>query len=88
MHVGDVAIGNDLPFVLIAGPCQIEAAAHALEVAAALAEIAARGRRRADLQEQLRQGQPHLRSPPRAASAWRRACAILAEVRERLGCRC
>jgi 2-dehydro-3-deoxyphosphooctonate aldolase (KDO 8-P synthase) len=38
--VGDVAIGNHLPFVLIAGPCQIESRAHAMEVAAALDEMA------------------------------------------------
>jgi 2-dehydro-3-deoxyphosphooctonate aldolase (KDO 8-P synthase) len=37
--VGGVAIGNSLPFVLIAGPCQIESMSHALEVAAALDEI-------------------------------------------------
>ncbi len=37
--VRDVAIGNDRPFVLIAGPCQIESGAHALEVADALAGI-------------------------------------------------
>jgi 2-dehydro-3-deoxyphosphooctonate aldolase (KDO 8-P synthase) len=37
--VGDVAIGNDLPFVLIAGPCQIESEAHAFEVAGALVEM-------------------------------------------------
>ncbi|MBV8576788.1 MAG: 3-deoxy-8-phosphooctulonate synthase, partial [Acetobacteraceae bacterium] len=40
VRVGDVAIGNNLPFVLIAGPCQIESAAHALEVADALAGMA------------------------------------------------
>ena len=39
VHVGDIAIGNDLPLVLISGPCQIESEAHALEVAFALAEI-------------------------------------------------
>ncbi len=37
--VGDLRISNDLPFVLIAGPCQIESEAHALEVAQALAEM-------------------------------------------------
>ncbi|OYV40710.1 MAG: 3-deoxy-8-phosphooctulonate synthase [Rhodospirillales bacterium 20-64-7] len=37
--VGSFTIGNDLPFTLIAGPCQIESQAHALEVASALAEI-------------------------------------------------
>jgi 2-dehydro-3-deoxyphosphooctonate aldolase (KDO 8-P synthase) len=34
-------IANHLPFVLIAGPCQIESRAHALEVAAALREMSA-----------------------------------------------
>ena len=40
--VGNIEIGNRLPFVLIAGPCQIESRSHALEVAHALREIAAR----------------------------------------------
>jgi 2-dehydro-3-deoxyphosphooctonate aldolase (KDO 8-P synthase) len=39
VHVGSIGIGNHLPFVLIAGPCQIESRAHALEVAAALREM-------------------------------------------------
>jgi 2-dehydro-3-deoxyphosphooctonate aldolase (KDO 8-P synthase) len=39
VHVGSIAIANHLPFVLIAGPCQIESRGHALEVAAALAEL-------------------------------------------------
>jgi 2-dehydro-3-deoxyphosphooctonate aldolase (KDO 8-P synthase) len=38
--VGALRIGNDLPFVLIAGPCQIESEAHAMEVAGALADMA------------------------------------------------
>jgi 2-dehydro-3-deoxyphosphooctonate aldolase (KDO 8-P synthase) len=37
--VGSVALANDRPFVLIAGPCQIESRAHAREVAAALVEM-------------------------------------------------
>jgi 2-dehydro-3-deoxyphosphooctonate aldolase (KDO 8-P synthase) len=37
--VGDLTIGNDLPFTLIAGPCQIESLEHTLEVASALAEM-------------------------------------------------
>jgi len=41
VRVGALRIANDLPFVLIAGPCQIESRAHALEVAHALTEIAA-----------------------------------------------
>ena len=44
VEVGSVTLGNDLPIALIAGPCQIESRAHALETAAALAEMcAARG---------------------------------------------
>ncbi len=39
VRVGEVAIGNHLPFVLIAGPCQIESRAHALEVASALRDL-------------------------------------------------
>ena len=41
VHVGGIAIANDRPFVLIAGPCQIESLAHAMEVAAALDEMSA-----------------------------------------------
>ncbi len=39
---GSVKFGNDLPISIIAGPCQLESRAHALEVASALKEIAAR----------------------------------------------
>ena len=39
--IGSVTIGNDLPFVLIAGPCQIESRAHAMETAAAISEMCA-----------------------------------------------
>jgi 2-dehydro-3-deoxyphosphooctonate aldolase (KDO 8-P synthase) len=38
--VGNVRFGNSLPLALIAGPCQLESREHALEVAAALVEIA------------------------------------------------
>jgi len=40
--VGSARFGNALPLALIAGPCQLESRAHALEIAAALKEIAAR----------------------------------------------
>lgn len=39
---GAVRFGNDLPLALIAGPCQLESRNHALEMASALKEIAAR----------------------------------------------
>jgi 2-dehydro-3-deoxyphosphooctonate aldolase (KDO 8-P synthase) len=41
VRVGRIKIGNALPFVLIAGPCQIESRGHALEMAAALADLSA-----------------------------------------------
>ncbi len=40
--VGAVRFGNDLPLALIAGPCALESRAHALEMAAALKEVAAK----------------------------------------------
>jgi 2-dehydro-3-deoxyphosphooctonate aldolase (KDO 8-P synthase) len=40
VEVGAVRFGNDLPLALIAGPCQLESRAHALEMASALKEIA------------------------------------------------
>ena len=40
--VGSVTIANDRPLALIAGPCQMESRAHALEMAAALKEITGR----------------------------------------------
>ncbi|WP_419901574.1 3-deoxy-8-phosphooctulonate synthase [Kiloniella sp.] len=38
VSVGDVTFGNDLPFVLIAGPCQMESREHALEMAETLSQ--------------------------------------------------
>jgi len=40
IKIGNVTFGNDLPFSIIAGPCQMESRAHALEVASALKEMA------------------------------------------------
>ena len=38
--IGNIVVGNDLPLSLIAGPCQLESRAHALEMSAGLAEMA------------------------------------------------
>jgi 2-dehydro-3-deoxyphosphooctonate aldolase (KDO 8-P synthase) len=40
IRVGDFTLGNDLPVVFIVGPNTLESRAHALEMSAALAEIA------------------------------------------------
>src|SRR5476649_126536 len=42
VEVGTARFGNRLPLTLIAGPCALESRAHALEMAQALKEIAAR----------------------------------------------
>ena len=42
VEIGAVRFGNALPLALIAGPCALESRAHALEMATALKEIAAR----------------------------------------------
>src|SRR3954467_791355 len=39
VEVGTARFGNGLPMTLIAGPCQLESRAHALEMASALKEI-------------------------------------------------
>ena len=40
--IGNVRFGNDLPLALMAGPCVLESRAHALDMASALKEIAAK----------------------------------------------
>ena len=40
IKIGNVTFGNDLPMVLIAGPCQMESREHAMEMAEALSYIA------------------------------------------------
>jgi len=42
VSIGPLAIASDRPIMLIAGPCQMESREHALEMAGALKEIAAR----------------------------------------------
>jgi 2-dehydro-3-deoxyphosphooctonate aldolase (KDO 8-P synthase) len=82
--VGKVRFGNKLPLALIAGPCALESRAHALEMAAALKEIAAR----------LNVGLVYKTSFDKAnrtsAKSARgigldKALAIFAELREKLG---
>jgi len=42
VSVGSLTFGNDLPLVILAGPCQMESREHALKMATALKEIADR----------------------------------------------
>jgi len=82
VRVGGVEIGNLLPFVLIAGPCQIESVGHALEVAAALDEICTA----ADVPLIYKSSYDKANRTSTGAArgvGMKRGLAILAQVRER-----
>jgi 2-dehydro-3-deoxyphosphooctonate aldolase (KDO 8-P synthase) len=83
--VGPLSIANDKPFVLIAGPCQLESRDHAMTMAAALAELTGK----------LGIGLIYKTSFDKAnrtsLSAQRglgmdKSLPILAEIREKFGC--
>jgi 2-dehydro-3-deoxyphosphooctonate aldolase (KDO 8-P synthase) len=85
VHVGNVAIGNDRPLALIAGPCQLESRQHAMEMSHALVEIAGK----------LGMGLIYKTSFDKAnrtsASGQRglgleKSLPIMAEIREKWGC--
>jgi 2-dehydro-3-deoxyphosphooctonate aldolase (KDO 8-P synthase) len=85
VHVGNVAIGNDKPLALIAGPCQLESRQHAMEMSHALVEIAGK----------LGMGLIYKTSFDKAnrtsASGQRglgleKSLPIMAEIREKWGC--
>ncbi len=85
VKVGPLSIANDKPFVLIAGPCQLESRDHALTMAAALAELTGK----------LGIGLIYKTSFDKAnrtsVSAQRglgmdKSLPILAEIREKFGC--
>jgi 2-dehydro-3-deoxyphosphooctonate aldolase (KDO 8-P synthase) len=40
VSIGDLSLGNDLPMVIIAGPCVMESRDHALDMSGALSEMA------------------------------------------------
>jgi 2-dehydro-3-deoxyphosphooctonate aldolase (KDO 8-P synthase) len=84
VRVGSIEIANHLPFALIAGPCQIESRAHALETAAALLALSeATGVRviyKSSYDKANRTSASATRGIGMAAGL-----GILAEVRERTG---
>ncbi|WP_284947059.1 3-deoxy-8-phosphooctulonate synthase [Acidisoma cladoniae] len=85
VQIGPVTVGNDLPFVLIGGPCQIESEAHALEVAEELVGICAK------LGIPLIYKSSFDKANRTSGGAERgigltKGLAILAEVRARFGC--
>jgi 2-dehydro-3-deoxyphosphooctonate aldolase (KDO 8-P synthase) len=82
--IGNTTLANDRPFVLIAGPCQIESRAHALEVARALREIATATGVPIIYKSSFDKANRTSVSAPRGAGI-SDGLAILAEVRETTG---
>jgi len=85
VEVGDLEIGQDLPFTLIAGPCQIESRDHALETAAALVDIC--GEREIGLIYKSSFDKANRTSGASARGVGlSKGIEILADVREQFGC--
>ena len=85
VQIGSLSLGNDRPFVLIAGPCQMESREHALETAAALTEMCG------DVGIGLIYKTSYDKANRTSGSAQRgigmdKALSVFAEVRERYGC--
>jgi 2-dehydro-3-deoxyphosphooctonate aldolase (KDO 8-P synthase) len=83
--VGNVTFGNDLPLVLIAGPCQIESANHAMEMAGALTEMAAKLGLGLIYKSSFDKANRTSIASERGIGL-KEGIAILADVRERFGC--
>ncbi|MCZ6495624.1 MAG: 3-deoxy-8-phosphooctulonate synthase [Alphaproteobacteria bacterium] len=83
--VGDVTFGNDLPLVLIAGPCAIEGKEHALEMAGGLVEMAQRLGIGLIYKSSFDKANRTSASSPRGVGM-EDGLEILAEVRRRFGC--
>jgi 2-dehydro-3-deoxyphosphooctonate aldolase (KDO 8-P synthase) len=82
--VGEVRFGNALPLALIAGPCALESRAHALDMAAALKEIA--GRLNIGLVYKTSFDKANRTSAKSARGiGFDKALAIFAELRDKLG---
>jgi 2-dehydro-3-deoxyphosphooctonate aldolase (KDO 8-P synthase) len=84
VRVGTIEIGNHRPFVLIAGPCQIESRAHALEMADALQALSVATGVRVIYKSSYDKANRTSASAQRGVGM-AQGLAILAEVRERTG---
>ncbi len=84
VRIGAIEVANHLPFVLIAGPCQIESRGHALEMAAALREISNRTGVKVIYKSSYDKANRTSAAAERGVGMTQ-GLAILAEVRERTG---
>ena len=83
--VGGVTFGNDLPIVLIAGPCALESRDHALEVAQVLKEITAALGLGFIFKTSFDKANRTSGSSPRGVGL-EAALPVFAEIRDRVGC--
>lgn len=85
VSAGAVVFGNQHPLALIAGPCVIESASHAIELAHAIGEVAVRCRTpfvfKASYDKANRTSLTSFRGPGLA-----RGLEVLATIKERIGC--
>ena len=84
VRIGPIAVANHLPFMLIAGPCQIESRGHALEMADALLDISRRTGVPIVYKSSYDKANRTSASAARGVGM-KEGLAILAEVRERTG---
>jgi 2-dehydro-3-deoxyphosphooctonate aldolase (KDO 8-P synthase) len=85
VHIGNVAIGNDRPLALIAGPCQLESRQHAMEMSHALVEIA--GKLGMGLIYKTSFDKANRTSSDAARGlGLEKSLPIMAEIREKWGC--
>jgi len=85
VRIGEIAVANDRPFALIAGPCQIESREHALEVAEALVGVTAAAGVPLIFKSSFDKANRTSLNAGRGVGIGQ-GLAILAEVRERFGC--
>ncbi len=85
VRVGPVTFGNDLPLVLIAGPCQLEGTDHALAIAERLAEACAAHGLGYVFKGSFDKANRTSLSGKRGLGL-ERGLEVLAAVRERIGC--
>ena len=84
LHIGDLAIGNDRPLTLISGPCQIESAGHATEMADALVALC-RARRIGLIYKSSFDKANRTSLGAARGVGMQQGLAILADIRQRFG---
>src|SRR4051812_32111082 len=84
VKIGPVEVGSSRKLALIAGPCQLESRAHALEMASALKEIAAKAEVGLIYKTSFDKANRTSGSGMRGAGLTA-ALPVFAEIRERLG---